>query len=733
MEGFLQTIEKAFGNRYFTAIKKSFILTLPLILAGSIASLINNLPVSFVQSFLNTPAGMIVRTTNGGIWLASTACLALIITISLGYFLAQEYKLNPIMGALTAFASYISICATTEDGGLSLQYIGAGGLFSAMIITAVSIELYHFISCWAWNATVDVQEIPEIGDMFLALVPMVLSVVLIASLNVVIGLSGKGLNEWLYTILALPFSFVKGNIAGALSVVFGVHIFWFFGIHGANVMDEIVTGHYLQPLADNAAIYAQTGNAFDESLHTISKGFLDVFVYMGGAGTTLCIIIALFFVARNKYLKTIGRISGVFSIFNMNELMLFGLPVILNPLMFIPFVGTPLVLTLVSWGATEMGLVAHAVVEGVSWATPPILSGYLITGGHVSGALLQVVNIAIGILIYLPFVKLADRRRQRQEQVGDDQMAKLENTLQAVVGKVSQSTQRLNGDLAGFSQELKGVTQELTSVTGDVNHQMELLRQVTCNIEDMSGAMQRVGESVETMLNGARQTLAVSQDGTKVVSKTTQQMDGIYEDARIINKLAETLQESTEQIRGFLATIEGIAAQTNILSLNATIEAARAGEAGKGFAVVASEIKTLSHTSQLAVNDITQILQRIEANTDTITNGCHNNQKQVEEGRAYIQDTSRLFEDIRNSIEEIKGQSGEVATAAHGISAELENIKTQIYTTNEVFEATAEKTNKVTDKVLEKTNQVEIIAAGLNTLDNETSELARDIFEHQSS
>ena len=384
MENILQTADRLFQNRYIISIKKAFTITLPVIILGSIASLINNIPINIVQAGLSTPVGQVIRAVNSAVWLGSTAVMAILIAWTLGYYLGNIYKLNGTLSGLTSVSAYLTICVTTSDGGISLSRLGSGGLFGAIIIAILATELYHAFSWLKITTSGDTAE--EVQQMFAALFPVMLSVFCIALTNgIILMTSGKGIDEWIYTALSFLFSTADGGgLAGTLFLVFGIHIFWFFGIHGGNVMDSIMVSAFGENLAHNIDLYTLNHNAFDGQLAIISKGFLDTFVFMGGAGTSLCIIIAVFIIAKSRYMRSIAKMGGIFALFNMNEIVLFGFPVILSPILLIPFLLTPLTVTLISWSAMSLGLVARVVTE-VHWAMPPLISGYLATGGHLSG------------------------------------------------------------------------------------------------------------------------------------------------------------------------------------------------------------------------------------------------------------------------------------------------------------------------------------------------------------
>ena len=199
---------------------------------------------------------------------------------------------------------------------------------------------------------------------------------------------------------------------------------------------------------------------------------------MGGAGTSLCIIIAVFIIARSRYIRGIAKMGGIFALFNMNEIVLFGFPIILNPILLIPFLLTLLTVTLISWIAMSLGLVARVVTE-VHWAMPPLISGYLATGGHLSGSVLQILNITTGILIYLPFIRVMDRRAARKESLEDKNTALLKNTLNTVVEKIHSSTGEVNGEITNFSVVLESIVEELNDLSAQMQRQMQLMR--TCD------------------------------------------------------------------------------------------------------------------------------------------------------------------------------------------------------------------------------------------------------------
>ena len=732
MENILQAADKLFQNRYIISIKKAFTVTLPVIILGSIASLINNMPIDIVQAGLSTPVGQVIRAVNGAIWLGSTAIMAILIAWTLGYYLGNTYKMNGTLSALTSVSAYLTICVTTSDGGISLSQLGSSGLFGAILIAILATELYHAFSRLKINISEDTAE--EVRQMFEALFPVMLSIFCIALTNgIILTTSGKGVDEWIYTALSLLFSAADGGgLGGTLLLVFGIHIFWFFGIHGGNVMDSIMVSAFGENLIHNTSQYALNHDAFNEQLDIISKGFLDTFVFMGGAGTSLCIIIAVLIIARSRYMRSIAKMGGVFALFNMNEIILFGFPVILNPILLIPFLLTPLTITLVSWSAMSLGLVARVVTE-VHWAMPPLISGYLATGGHLSGSILQVINIAAGILIYLPFIRLMDRREVQKEALKDDNTALLKNTLNTVIEKIHNSTGEVNGEITDFSIVLESVIRDLNVLSAQMQQQMQLMHTCDEYMQTIDTSVGNTDNSIKIVLQNMEKTSGLSMEGAQNMQQTMQEMEETFFSAQKVNELASQLNLRCEQIEGMLKSIEDISTHTTTLSHNISIEAGHAGVQGKEFSVAAVNIKDLSEAAAKTVSDIEGVLQGMKADTSDMIERSEVSLKQVETGRQQVIDANQLFGEIVQNIQNIQVQCHTVLKHSGEAIGELQQVKEQIRMTGHFFAETASHTSKVAEEVRNRSDESKEMVHKLRKLNVETSIMTVNALENLES
>ncbi len=728
MENILQAADRLFQNRYIISIKKAFTITLPVIILGSIASLINNMPIDIVQAGLSTPAGQVIRAVNGAIWLGSTAIMAILIAWTLGYYLGNTYKLNGTLSALTSVSAYLTICVTTSDGGISLSQLGSSGLFGAILIAILATELYHAFSRLKINISEDTAE--EVRQMFEALFPVTLSIFCIALTNgIILMTSGKGVDEWIYTALSLLFSAADGGgLGGTLLLVFGIHIFWFFGIHGGNVMDSIMVSAFGENLIHNTSQYALNHDAFNEQLDIISKGFLDTFVFMGGAGTSLCIIIAVLIIARSRYMRSIAKMGGVFALFNMNEIMLFGFPVILNPILLIPFLLTPLTITLVSWSAMSLGLVARVVTE-VHWAMPPLISGYLATGGHLSGSILQIINIAAGILIYLPFIRLMDRREVEKEALKDDNTVLLKNTLNTVIEKIHNSTGEVNGEITDFSIVLESVIRDLNVLSAQMQQQMQLMHTCDEYMQTIDTSVGNIDNIIKIVLQNMEKTSGLSMESAQNMQQTMQEMEETFFSTQKANELASQLNLRCEQIEGMLKSIEDIFTQTTTLSHNISIEAGHAGVQGKVFSVAAVNIKDLSEAAAKTVSDIEGVLQGMKADTFDMIERSEVSLKQVETGRQQVIDANRLFGEIVQNIHNIQVQCHTVLKHSGEVIGELQQVNEQIRMTGHFFAETASHTSKVAEEIRNRSDESKEMVHKLRKLNVETSLLTVNALE----
>lgn len=396
---------------------------MPLILIGSLVLAVINLPIPAFQQAMDTIFGQGWRNVALAIHRGTLEILALTSLITVSYALSCEKDavkngdVNPIAAIIVAVSCYVvtqpldSLILSpngisTDRAVLSLRGAGTSGLFASLLIAILSVHLFFFIygiyqRFRARRAAPD-HGSPRMETAFRVAVPAFFTLFLFAlvthlSKKLYIDTTLKSIAPGLYEAIA------RGNsIIPSLVMVFFTQISWFFGLHGGNLVMETFS---------DAAMTIQTAGT---SASVGAKQFFDTFVYLGGAGATLGLMLALFLAGGKGEKRSMALTSLVPGIFNINEVLLYGLPIIFSPYYAIPFVMTPVVLSLVSYGAFQLGLVPP-VINTVEWTTPIFLSGYLSTES-LSGALLQLVNLALATSIYIPFVRLNERHQQRHRQ-----------------------------------------------------------------------------------------------------------------------------------------------------------------------------------------------------------------------------------------------------------------------------------------------------------------------------
>ena len=196
-----------------------------------------------------------------------------------------------------------------------------------------------------------------------------------------------------------------------------IHLLWTCGLHGANIVLGIVDPA-LYVLMDQNRVAFEQGLRGTQLPNVVTRQFFDVFQSMGGSGATFSLVIMMLLWSKSKQLKEIGKLSIGPGLFNINEPILFGLPIVMNPLLIIPFILSPLATVTITYWAMKVGWVARPTGIAIPWTTPPFISGWLVTG-HISGAIIQLVTFFVTGIIYYPFFKMWDNKKLEEEKASE--------------------------------------------------------------------------------------------------------------------------------------------------------------------------------------------------------------------------------------------------------------------------------------------------------------------------
>lgn len=439
LEGFTDWMEEHFvpvaakigSNKFLVAIRDAFVAIMPITMTGAIATLLNvffrDLPNSYWPDLHIAENMSWLISINGNVWWATLAMLSLAFVFALGYQVAKTFKTDALAGGLVAFASYIAVTpqvATIAEAGpngadavgwgfLNYNYLDAKGLFIALIIGLISSIIYSkLMNNKKMTIKMPDSVPPAVSRAFASIIPGIIAIYVcgIAAWATSEMTGGLAIGDVVLKYVQMPFLGLSQGLGAVLIIVLAVQLLWFFGLHGTNVLGAVLDGTYLTALTMNDSLY-QAGQPME---YLWTRGTFDAFVWMGGAGCTIAFVIAILIFSKRADSRAVAKMSAPMAVFNINEPVVFGMPVVLNPIYFIPWLLVPCVLTIVSYLVIAAGWVPYVHVV-VPWVVPPILYAFLATGGSIAAAILALVNLVIAVAIWSVFVIMANRVQTEEE------------------------------------------------------------------------------------------------------------------------------------------------------------------------------------------------------------------------------------------------------------------------------------------------------------------------------
>lgn len=411
-------------NKYLISIRDGFLINMPLLIIGSFFMLINNFPV---QSWIN----WLRATQINGITLstmlsvptdATFTIMAIFVVFGIGYNFSKQVKVNPAFGAVVSVMSWFMLMPYvtffTPEGAqeaakvssIPLDWIGAKGIFLGILCAFGAVHLYRWVLKKGWVINMPAGVPPTVGQSFASLIPILVVILVFLVINIGFALTPWGnAFDFIFKFLQTPLLHVGDSLGAMVILYLFAHVLWFFGIHGTNITDSVFRPILITLSADNLAAL-QAGSPLP---HIINTQFQDLFATYGGGGSTLSLLIAMLLFCKSKRISQLGKLAIIPGIFGINEPVIFGLPIVLNPTIFIPFVFLPMFNIIVTYSVMYFGIVPICNGVVMPWTTPPIISGFLSSGWQ--GAALQIVMIAIGIVVYLPFIKTMDKQYLKEE------------------------------------------------------------------------------------------------------------------------------------------------------------------------------------------------------------------------------------------------------------------------------------------------------------------------------
>lgn len=440
MQEKLSPIAMKVGNqRFLVALRDSFVGTMPVIMTGSVALLLNAFLVDLPQQFHLegiTKAFQWLVDINNLVFKGSIPIVSLLFIYCLGVNVAKIYKVDTVSAGLVSLASFvISIggkvtqsfplpnaadmkldqiiqgidnlkfdgqnLLVTVGNVLPGDHVNARGYFTAMIIGFLASIIFCKVMNKNWVIKLPDSVPPAIAKPFISIIPGFMAMYVVAILTYLFHLlSNDLLIDWIYKVLQTPLLGLSQSFFAVVLMIFLNKLFWFFGLHGGNVLAPIMEGLFGVAMLANLDAF-QKGEAIP---YIWTSGSFGAFVWFEGLGLVIAILLS----SRNNHYREVAKLGLAPVMFNIGEPVNYGLPVVLNPLLFIPFVISPILMGTVAYWATDLGLVAP-VTQNVTWVMPPVLYGFFSTAFDWRSIIVSVICLLISIVSYFPFVRMADK------------------------------------------------------------------------------------------------------------------------------------------------------------------------------------------------------------------------------------------------------------------------------------------------------------------------------------
>ena len=420
LEKVLLPIGSKLGNqKHLQAISVGMMMTLALIVVGSLFLIVANPPINlelvdpntsniFLQfmigwkKFAMANYDIITKPFN-----FTMGVVGLMTAFTIAYSLANEYKLNDLTSGLISMATFLMVAAPIEEGKIVMQYLGADGLFIAIIISLISVEVSMMVERLGWKFKSE-HVPPAVLSFMNALIPLFLNIIIIYGVSIIIfAKTGKTIPQLIMAILTPALS-IGNNIWGYLTILLFGNILWLFGINGTSVIFPIVFAIGIANTGINAELVRQGKEP--EMLMNLQMFRVAI---LGGAGNTLGLIL-LMLKSKSEQLKTLGKLAFVPGICGINEPVIFGTPIIFNPILGIPFLITPIITVSLTYITQKIGLISMGYIVDPSFA-PFFVQGYL-SSLDFRNLIFYFILVGISLIIYFPFFKVYEKNLIAQEQ-----------------------------------------------------------------------------------------------------------------------------------------------------------------------------------------------------------------------------------------------------------------------------------------------------------------------------
>lgn len=413
----LKVAELISKNSYLKTISEALTTTMPVIMLGSFALLLSTLNIPAYQNFIESigikklieiPADVLIPL------------LSIYVVFFIAYRLVNNMK--PDMdsagaGLISLMAFFIVTPTITVDetDGFTFEFLGAQGLFVAIIVGLIVGRMFIWVVEQGWTIKMPKGVPPTVYKTFASLIPGAIIISLFSLISFFAQMTPyESIHQMIYTLIQAPLQNLGSTYWSMIAFIFTVQILWFFGIHGFMVVSPIFYSVWLPLGLENLEMIARG----EEQTNILSGGFYNSFVVIGGSGATIGLAILLLFFSKSKRYKTLGKISLPPAIFGINEPIIFGTPMVLNPFMFVPFVFGPIIISSFAYWTMRLGLFPIANGTHFPAGTPLGLNSFV--NGGVSLLILQFLCVLLSVVIYYPFFRVIDKQSLKDEQAAEE-------------------------------------------------------------------------------------------------------------------------------------------------------------------------------------------------------------------------------------------------------------------------------------------------------------------------
>lgn len=395
-------------NTYLSAIRAGMVSVVPLTIIGGLFMVLAEFPVAAWTEFI-APWHQLLEYP----FKATFGLLAVFVSFAIGYDLGARFKLDPLSSASIATLVFLLLQLHLVPGeepviALNTEGLGSNGLFTAIVVALICVRVQKFFTDRNLVIKLPASVPAVVYESFLSLIPMCVLVLVFWGIRFGLGVD---INHQVQ-LLFKPLVFALNTLPGILVYAFCVTLLWSVGINGDNAMDAVVAPVFLAGLMANA----EAMNAGQPLTNITALGFFTTFVNVGGTGATIALALVMIN-SKEPGFRKVSRLSLPTQIFQINEPIFFGFPIVLNPIFMMPYILNALILTASTYLLMDWGIIQKPFVN-VPWTTPPIIGHYLVSGGDWRAAVWGAISIVLAMAIYYPFAKVAERQRLKAEAEG---------------------------------------------------------------------------------------------------------------------------------------------------------------------------------------------------------------------------------------------------------------------------------------------------------------------------